>query len=218
MRILLADDHTLVRENLSDFLQELDNNVTVIEADTFDGAAEIADRERSLDLIILDLMMPGMDGLNGLRQMIERHPDVPVVILSGSIRREDIHGAMDVGAKGYIPKTIRGKAMLNALRLILSGDTYIPQSALAAAVTPAQEPIGDPSGENAGALSFLDLTPREKEVLHLLVKGHPNKTIAKELGVKEVTVKVHLQHVFSKLGVSNRTQAVAKALGADWRT
>lgn len=208
MRILLADDHTLIRENLRDFLALLGPNVTVFEAGTLPEATEIASREEGLDLIILDLMMPGMRGLSGLAAMRRRWPNVPILFLSGSTRRDDIIGAMNLGAKGFIPKTISGKAMLSALRLILSGETYVPSVALDdGGAQGAGEAVGD------GGRSSLDtLTRREREVLSHVAAGLPNKKIARELGLKEVTVKVHLQSVFRKLGVTNRTQAAAAAL------
>ncbi len=213
MRILLADDHTLVRENLRDFLHGLAPDVVVLEAETFPEAETIASRHARLDMIILDLLMPGMNGLAGLQQMLKRKPDVPVVILSGSTRQRDIVGAIELGAKGFVPKTISGKAMLNALRMILAGETYVPSAVLRAAVAENgdDEPAG---GLGGGAMDgpAQKLTRRQQQVLDLLVMGHTNKRIAKELDLKEITVKIHLQSVFRKFGVSNRTQAVALAL------
>jgi len=215
VRILLADDHTLIRENLRDFLQTLDTDVSIFEAATLQEAEETASRQSSLDLIILDLMMPGMNGLKGIQHMVEKYTGIPVVILSGSVIQENILGALDFGARGFIPKTIGGKAMLSALRLILSGETYVPTQALAGAGERlGDETISKEEGNQAGPLK--DLTDRERDVLSLLVKGHPNKIIARELGLKEVTVKVYLQAVYRKLGVSNRAQAVGTALGLGW--
>ncbi len=213
MQILLADDHTLIRENLGAFLKTLEEGVTVIEASSLPEARSIAASHPRFDLIILDLNMPGMNGLQGLTEMIEHHPDVPTVILSGSIEREDVVGALNQGARGYIPKTISGKAMLSAVRLILSGETYVPTIALPGGDVPSVERGADaPPADSATGTPLDDLTAREREVLSLLVKGLPNKAIARELDLKEITVKVHLQNVFRKLGVSNRAQAVAKTL------
>ncbi len=212
MRILLADDHTLVRENLRDFLHGLAPDVVVLEAATFPEAETIASRHARLDLIILDLLMPGMDGLAGLRQMLKLKPKVPVVILSGSTRQRDIVGAIEMGAKGFVPKTISGKAMLNALRMILAGETYVPSAVLRAAAENDRDGLrGDLVGGAEDGLAQ-KLTRRQQQVLDLLVMGHTNKRIAKELDLKEITVKIHLQSVFRKFGVSNRTQAVALAL------
>ena len=213
MRILLADDHTLVRENLRDFLYGLAPDVVVLEAESFHDAKRVASRNVRLDLIILDLLMPGMDGLAGLRQMLKRKPNVPVVILSGSTRQQDIVSAIEMGAKGFVPKTISGKAMLSALRMILAGETYVPSAVLraAAAENGDDERAGGLGGGAKDGLAQ-KLTRRQQQVLDLLVRGHTNKRIAKELDLKEITVKIHLQSVFRKFGVSNRTQAVALAL------
>ncbi|MCK5166588.1 MAG: response regulator transcription factor [Rhodospirillaceae bacterium] len=205
MRILLADDHTLIRENLSEFLEKLEPGVTVIEAESFDQAQKLASGSGKIDLIILDLMMPGMDGLNGLKSMLKQYPEVPIVMFSGTAKNEVIADAMKMGARGFIPKTINGKAMRNAIRLILSGDTYTPPSDL----TDAMQISNDAPIDNG---PIKDLTAREREILILLTEGHPNKQIARLIGLKEITVKVHLQSVFRKFGVSNRTQAVAVAL------
>lgn len=208
LRILLADDHRLVRENLSAFLEMMEKDVRVFQAANFKEAEAIATRQPDLDVIILDLMMPGMNDLSGVSTMRGLRPDVPLAILSGSTRPEHIKGALDLGAKGFIPKTIGGQALLSVLRLILSGDTYIPPMALSA------EREGNGGGRDRGP--YDDLTAREKEVLNLLIDGGTNKRIAKELEIQEVTVKVHLQKVFKKLGVSNRTEAVSKTLGKGW--
>ncbi|MFQ5619693.1 MAG: response regulator [Rhodospirillales bacterium] len=212
MRILLADDHTLVRENLRDFLHGLAPDVVVLEAETFPEAETIASRHARLDLVILDLLMPGMDGLAGLRHMLKLKPNVPVVILSGSTRQSDVVGAIELGAKGFVPKTISSKALLNALRMILAGETYVPSAVLrAAAAENGDDSLAGGPGGGAKEDPAQKLTRRQQQVLDLLVRGHTNKRIAKELDLKEITVKIHLQSVFRKFGVSNRTQAVALA-------
>jgi len=205
VRILLADDHTLIRENLTEYLINLELDISVLEAGTFAEAFEIASQTPDLDLIILDLKMPGMDGLDGLRSMLDQYPKIPIVMLSGTARKSDILDAMKMGAKGFIPKTISRDAMNNALRLVLAGDTYIPSGALAE----LQENDGAGDSEDSPLAS---LTKRELEVLDLLIEGHPNKQIAREMDLKEITVKVHLQNIYKKFGVSNRTHAVSLAL------
>jgi DNA-binding NarL/FixJ family response regulator len=125
MRVVLADDHELVRSGLRFHLERLAPEVAVVEAATLEEALTAA-KMASTDLIILDLAMPGMNGTAGLEQMRARHPNIPVVVLSGRTGREDIMGALNRGANGYLPKTLSGKAMLAALRLVLSGETYVP--------------------------------------------------------------------------------------------
>ena len=212
MYVLLADDHELVRSGLRFYLQRLAQDVTVIEAAKFDDALGVASTSLSLDLIILDLKMPGMNGFAGLDVMCERFPEVPVVILSGFVAQEEIMTALSRGAAGYLPKTLTGKAMLNALDLVLSGETYVPSAVFKngfsfvgqADVLERERPDVD------GPLTRL--TAREREILGLLMEGKSNKMIARDLGIQEITVKVHLSHVFTKLGASNRTQAVRIAM------
>jgi DNA-binding NarL/FixJ family response regulator len=218
MKILLADDHHLLRDGLKLLMKRLDDDhdVEIVEADYFARAFELAQSIDGLNLIILDLSMPGMDGLKGLDRMCETCPDVPVVILSGTYDRKLVLDALQRGAQGYIPKTLGGRAMLSALQLVLSGEKFVPsiilddddQSLLAGqgdADFPADNPIHH-------------LTRRERDVLAVLVEGHPNKEIARQLGLQEVTVKVHLKGVFRKLGATNRTQAVRIAHKLGWKS
>ena len=130
MKILIADDHNLVREGLRPFLEELDPHVNVVEADSFDSAYSSAAEHSDIDLILMDLKMPGMNAFEGLVKMCAAHTKTPVVILSGHFNRHDVLEAVERGAAGYIPKTISGSAMVNALRLVLSGEKYIPSGCL----------------------------------------------------------------------------------------
>lgn len=214
MNILIADDHALVRENLGAFLSRFPIRANVVEAGTLDEAVEAASSLSSLGLIILDLMMPGMHGIAGINVMVERFPDTPIVVLSGSTRQDDIDGALQLGAKGFIPKIFSGKEMIEALRKVLDGEIFIPDMA-AHANGPTREQAA-PAQPQQESEEFKQLTARERQVLGFLVKGNPNKTIARELGLQEITVKVHLQNVYRKLGVSNRTHTVAKLLELGW--
>lgn len=214
MNILIADDHALVRENLAAFLSRYPIRADVVEAGSLDEAIEAASTLSSLGLIVLDLMMPGMNGIAGISVMVDRFPDIPVVVLSGSTRQDDIAGALQLGAKGFIPKVFGGKEMIEALRKVLDGEIFVPDLA-AHANGPTREqavPV-KPKQENE---ELKKLTAREREVLGLLVKGNPNKAIARELGLQEITVKVHLQNVYRKFGVANRTHTVAKVLALGW--
>ena len=215
MRILLADDHDLVRDGICAFLKLAAPDTAISEARDFAEALSIVATDRKIDLIILDLNMPGMNGLAGLTVMRQKAPETPVAILSGSVKRTDVLSALEHGAAGYLPKTLSGKALLNALRLILSGERYIPSALL--------EEKGNAARPGAIDLEGLEqdnplrrLTNRECEVLALLTKGLSNKEIAKRLYVREITVKVHLTGIFKKLGASNRTQAVKTAMQLGW--
>lgn len=206
MRVVLADDHELVRNGLRFYLERLAPEVAIVEASTFDEALAAA-KTASTDLIILDLTMPGMNGTAGLEQMRARHPNVPLVVLSGRTGREDIMGALNRGANGYLPKTLSGKAMLAALRLVLSGETFVPS------ILMDERNRAGGRADQPGATRGLDaLTDRERDVLDFLCQGKSNKEIARDLAIREVTVKVHVGNIMRKLGASNRTQAVRLAL------
>lgn len=215
MQILVADDHNLVREGLRPFLSELGTNVEVLDAASLDEAVAQAEKAATLALVLLDLRMPGMDGLRGVETFHGRFPDVPVVILTGHINRDDVMTAVKAGASGYIPKTISGTALINALRLVLSGEKYLPAFMLSEA---QEEPAMAGGGRGGfGKPTPLDtLSPREREILGLLIEGRTNKDIARKLELQEITIKIHLRNVYRKIGAVNRAQAVRIAMTAGW--
>ncbi|CAA7617115.1 Glycerol metabolism activator AgmR [Candidatus Terasakiella magnetica] len=215
MQILVADDHKLVRDGLRPFLMELDAGAELLEAATLDEAIQVVRSFPGLGLILLDLMMPGMDGLSGLQQIKALIPDTPVVIVSGYSTRDHVVQAVQAGAAGFIPKTVSGTAMVNALRLVLSGEKYLPSStffedpaSVAASQLPAK-PTGAPP-------PFDRLSRREGEILAQLVEGRTNKEIAIALSLQEITIKVHLRNVYRKISAANRAQAVRIALQSGW--
>lgn len=220
MRILFADDHTLVREGIRPFLNELDGDVEVVEADTLPSAMACAEEAGDLDLILLDLKMPGMNGFNGITEFSQSHPGVPIVILSGHYNRKDVIAALDHGVSGYIPKNIGGMAMVNALRLVLAGEKYLPSEAFSDTSTNEDasilEPQSPPYGSGEPDPKFKTLTPRESEILRLLVDGLTNKQIAINLNLQEITVKIHVRNIYRKIGASNRAQAVKITLESGW--
>ena len=201
LHVIVADDHALIRELLERQLKELDADVQVYHAGTLQQVLELARTAQRLDLVLLDLRMPGMNGFAGLQAVRQRRPDVPVAILSGQIEPQTIREALQAGAAGYLPKTMRAAGMLNALRLILDGERYVPESALAA------------DGATGGAAGF---SKRERDVIKLLMLGHTNKEIARDLQIEEVTVALHLRSIYRKLVVRNRTQAVRVLLERGW--
>ncbi len=214
MHILVADDHNLVREGLKPFLNELGDDVGISDAASLDEAMSTAAGIEDLSLVLLDLKMPGMDGLRGVESFKNRFPDVPVVILTGHINRDDVMSAVRAGASGYIPKTISGAALVNALRLVLAGEKYLPSFML---TETAEEPTVTAGGRGGGGPSPLDtLSPREREILSLLIEGRTNKDIARRLDLQEITIKIHLRNVYRKIGAVNRAQAVRIAMTAGW--
>jgi DNA-binding NarL/FixJ family response regulator len=213
MQIIIADDHKLVRDGVAPFLQALDSKVEVLEASTLDEALAQADKATDLGLVLLDLIMPGMNFFSGLDSMLTHCPSVPVVILSGYASRDHVITAMRHGASGFIPKTVSGPTMVSALKLILSGEKYLPSSSfLEGAFETSVMPHNMVQRENTELLQ--KLTAREREVLTLTVRGLTNKDIAANLGLKEITVKVHLRNVYRKIGANNRAQAVRFAMSS----
>lgn len=205
LRIVIADDHALVRELLERQIQDLGDDVQVLQAGTLQQVLELLPGAGRLDLILLDLRMPGMNGFAGLQAVRQARPEVPVAMLSGQVDPQTIREALQAGAAGYLPKTMRAAGMLNALRLILAGERFIPDTALG----PGEPWV--PVAADAGELSR-----REQDVIKLLMRGHTNKEIARGLEIEEVTVALHLRSVYRKLNVRNRTQAVRLLLERGW--
>lgn len=202
MKILLADDHDLFRAGLGMVLCELEADTQLLQAASLTDAIACALAEPDLDLALLDLKMPAMDGSAGLQQFRTQFPQVPVVIVSGSDDLADVQDALNTGASGFIHKSTSPSVMLSALRLVLAGGIYVPPHAM------RQEPTPMPT-ENRGWETRL--TARQMEVLRLLALGKPNKLIARELDLSEGTVKIHLSAIFRVLDVNNRTEAVLAA-------
>ncbi len=206
MKILVVDDHALIREGMRMVLQQLDASIEVLEAGTCADAIAAADEHEDLDLILLDILLPGTSGLDALASFRERHARIPVVVVSASESRDDVVRAIEGGAMGFIPKSEPSRAMLGALRLVLAGGVYLPPELLGRGDSrPARDA---PSSSTEAVLADLGLTPRQREVLALLVQGKPNKLICRELGIAEGTAKVHVTAILNALGVSNRLNAV----------
>jgi DNA-binding NarL/FixJ family response regulator len=217
MNILLIDDHAMLREALKFYLPELDSSIVVATAGSLDEALERPPGGVEYDLIVLDFKLPGVRGFAGYEAVAAWYPDVPVVILSGEIQRSDALGLIEAGAAGVIPKRLGADALIHALKLILSGEKFLPvtledspESAGESVAESAGAAPGGAAGEGPG-----ELTVRQREVLALLKQGLPNKQIAARMGIQEVTVKLHLSKVFRKLGATNRTEAVRIAMESD---
>jgi DNA-binding NarL/FixJ family response regulator len=214
LKILVVDDHPLIREAMGMVLKELDAGIEVLEAGSFEEAIAVAEREPDLALMLLDIRLPGTSGLDGLEILRERYPGVPVVVLSASENRAEVMRALDLGAMGFIPKSQPSRVMLSALRLVLAGGVYLPAQIMSAqgqAAAPAAAPGTAQTGAPYKAETTpydLGLTPRQTEVLGLLVQGKPNKVICREMNLAEGTVKIHVAAILKALGVMNRTQAV----------
>lgn len=207
MEVLLVEDHVMVRQALKFLLEDLDNSVVVNMVGNVDEALEFSSRAENLDLIVLDYKLPGTLELAGFEALAAAVPDVPIVFLSGFMSRAEVLRALGAGAAGVIPKDLSVEAMMNALKLVLSGERYLPSIIL------PNSDEDDAASQEPGEGPLSGLTLRQREVMELLTQGLPNKKIAESLGVEEVTVKLHLSKIFKKLGVGNRTQAVMIAMG-----
>ncbi|KJS41966.1 MAG: hypothetical protein VR70_04530 [Rhodospirillaceae bacterium BRH_c57] len=198
---MIADDHAMVRDGLRPFIASVADDVQVVEAASLDDVLAAADVAEP-DILLLDLSMPGMEGAASVAALCERLVRTRVVVLSGDTASETVRGVLLSGACGFLPKTLHAETIVHALRLILSGGTYFPASALAERKEPMARP---PTGCG-------DLTAREREILAMIAQGATNKHIARALDLTEITVKTHLRNIFRKIGVQNRTQAAAWAL------
>ncbi|SER99557.1 DNA-binding response regulator, NarL/FixJ family, contains REC and HTH domains [Tranquillimonas rosea] len=199
MRILIADDHDLLRDMIVLYLDGEGGFTT-------DTAADFAQAERMLgltsyDLVLLDFSMPGMDGLNGLSRLLERSDAPPVAIISGTANRDVAEQALAAGAAGFLPKTLSARSMVNAVRFMAMGEQYAPLDFLR-------------GGDDAHPLTE-KLSQRELQVLEGLTFGKSNKEIARDLDIREPTVKLHVKTLYRKIGAANRTQAamIAKEQG-----
>jgi len=210
LKILIADDHMLVREGLISTLRHLSCDVQFTQAADGDQVMAHLELDSAFDLILLDLRMPGTDGFSLLGSICNMYPDIPVVILSASDDVQTMRKSLDRGASGFIPKSTNHEVMLSALNLVIAGGVYIPPDMLSEEVPETAFDTGVIVAKNSIEIRNR-LTERQLEVLSLLAKGHQNKTIANSLGVSEHTIKIHVTAILKALGVKNRTQAVLAA-------
>ena len=198
MRLLIVDDHSLLRDGLSALLRQLGPDTEILPAADAAAALAIAERETDLDAAIVDLALPGMDGASLIETLAARRPDLPVIVLSASESAADVRRVMALGALGYVPKSASPETLLSAVKLVLSGELYVPPLVLGEA----------PAGAQGAAAK---LTPRQSDVLACMERGLSNKAIAGELDMSEKTVKAHVTAILRALGASNRMQAVTIA-------
>jgi DNA-binding NarL/FixJ family response regulator len=202
-RLVIADDHPLFRGALREAVSGLFDRATIAEAASFDEIVRLLESGGEVDLIMLDLAMPGVRGFSGLMYLRAQYPSVPIVVVSANDEPAVIRRCMDFGGAGYIPKTLGTDAIRAAIVRVLEGGIWTPPDVDLGAGT---------EGESADLLARLaSLTPQQVRVLMMLSEGLLNKQIAYELGVSEATVKAHVSAVLQKLGVDSRTQAVIAA-------
>jgi DNA-binding NarL/FixJ family response regulator len=215
LKFLVVDDHALIREAMHAVLGGLDADAVVLEAADGVQTRSVLSREADVDLVLLDLNLPDIDGLELLGQIRSAYPSTAVVMLSGNRSPEAVRAALSAGAAGFIPKTETRDVLAGALALILAGGVYVPREALAEA--PAVQRAAATGAEGGTMPASLGLTERQRAVLALMMKGRSNKLICRELNLAEPTVKNHVTAVLRALGVSSRTEAVLAAARLGWK-
>jgi DNA-binding NarL/FixJ family response regulator len=213
MKVLIADDHPLFRASIAHALKSLEDDVTVVEAADFEAASKIAESEKDFDLVLLDLIMPGMEPIEGLQRMIALLPKVPVIVVSAIENRRDALQTIDLGATGYIPKTVSEEEFVNMLKVVLAGGLCLPRnfSERAVASTPRREVS---HSRFASGELLAGLTNRQRQVLALLAEGKSNIEIAADLSVSDKTIRFYISAILKTLKVRNRTQAALIAARA----
>jgi DNA-binding NarL/FixJ family response regulator len=202
MNILVVDDHPLYRSGVVYTLQNTGMDVNVVECAVLDTALQRLDEGLQVDLMILDLQMPGYHGLDSVRSVRSRRPEVPVLVLSGNEDPAVVRECIELGAFGFLPKSAPSDQFHAALARVLGGGVYLPPTSLS---------VGSPATraqQDAWSRLGAHLTERQRQVLMGIVQGKPNKVIARELGLSDTTVKSHVAHILDALVVSNRTEAV----------
>mgnify|MGYP001551710163 FL=1 len=202
--VIVADDHPLFRTAIKEALEAEQGETNFLEASSFESLQELVDEQKEVDLVLLDLHMPGVSGFAGLVYLCKRYPSVPVVIISANEDPVVIKRALEHGAAGFIPKSSSIDTITQAISSILLGEIWAP------AMTQSDLP-GNNTSEVELAERMAQLTPQQFKVLMMMSQGLLNKQIAYELGVSEATIKAHVTAIMTKLGVSNRTQAVLAA-------
>ena len=214
MKILLVDDHSLITDAMRVLLTDLDPQVQVEVAHDAAGAERLAAEHADADLMLLDLNLPGASGTSLLESLVAKSPDLKILVLSGVQDQRSVMKVMQLGASGFLPKSMQSENLLSAIRFVLSGGVYIPNDLLDDSTRGApmlglpergRDVFGQPSATR------IQLTERQEQVLQLLARGAPIKIICRELGLSEGTVKTHVTAIYRAFGASNRTEALLAA-------
>lgn len=204
MKVIVADDHALIREGMRHLLEAAEKDCQVLETPGFDGVMDLLDAHPDVSLVLLDLNMPGMAGVDSLKTVQDKLPSAGLVVVSASEDRTDIRRVLDAGAAGYIPKSSSNEVMLSALKLILAGGAYVPPVLL----------HGREGGASSSSSALGDipaLTERQTQVLTLMADGQSNKEIARTLDLSESTVKAHVSNIMRLFDASSRAKAIKSA-------
>lgn len=224
MKILLIDDHDLFRDGTQLVLANLDSDISVLSANSYESAKPFMDENPDLDLILLDLGLPGLNDVDALEAVRTQLPSTPVVVLSGNHDGAKVQEILNLGAQGYIPKSTSADVLIRSLKLVLSGGIYIPPEILSQLGQATNRRASDDTEDSSPSRRASDkkietpLTPRQNEVLGKLVHGYSNKEIGRLLDMAESTVRVHIAAILKELNVSNRTRAAHVAVQKGWIT
>jgi DNA-binding NarL/FixJ family response regulator len=213
MKILLADDHALIRSGLRSELSTLAEAIDFVEAWNADTLLRMFEQHRDLDLALVDLTMPGMEGARTIGALRTQYPAVPLVVVSGLNDARQVQEVLRAGAVGFIPKSAVGQLVLPAIRLVLAGGQYLPPQLMSTLEAAETAPVAPetPMRKPAESSRVEALSPRQEEVFALMAKGLSNKMIARQLNISEGTVKSHIATIFDVLRVHNRVSAIAEA-------
>jgi DNA-binding NarL/FixJ family response regulator len=215
MKILVIDDHVLIRQAMQGVLKKVRRDAVLLEAPNSKEALQIISAQPDIDLVLLDLTLPDRDGFSVFTELRERYPSIAIVVVSAQQDPSKVMKALELGARGYIPKSAHGDVILNALRLIISGGTYVPPEILAGGEL-SHTPFFAPDRAQRSPMD-IGLTDRQLEVLTLMMQGKNNKTICRTLNLAEPTVKNHVTAILRALKVSSRTEAVIAANNLGWK-
>lgn len=214
MKLVIADDHTLFRDTLVEYIKRNMRDTHIRAMEDFYAVETLLEVSPEQDLVMLDLRMPGMKEMQGIKKLRESYPDLKIALMSGLAEPNDVRQAVDLGVRGYFPKTLKSADFIKGIELVASGKKYIPVDDKDNQIRPSyfdDEDDNNEASSNYSTASDIPFTEREKDVLKQLLKGKVNKEIAYLLGVQEVTVKLHIRGICQKLNVQNRTQAALKA-------
>ncbi len=210
MKVLLIDDHSLFIDGMNLVLVKLDPNIQIFDASSYEDALPVMNENPDMDLVLLDLGLPGLSDIDALKAVRNELPVTPVVVLSSNDDGAKVQQMLNVGAQGYIPKSTNAEILIHSLKLVLSGGIYVPQEILPQLEQGADRPVS--------VQADTPLTPKQHEVLGKLIHGYSNKEIGNLLNMAESTVRVHIAAILKALNVSNRTRAAHIAVQKGWVT
>jgi DNA-binding NarL/FixJ family response regulator len=208
MKVLIADDHWMIRASLKHAMSSIDSSVETVDAESFQEASERLAQHLDIELMLIDLVMPGLSGLDGLRTLRASYPDIPIAVISVHEDRDHVLQAISEGVIAYIPKSAAGAELVRALSLVLNGGVYFPRDILQGSRLRMELPSSQSNGNLYGELGA-ELTTREHQILDRLSQGFSTNSIATYLGLSPNTVRVHLRNANLKLKIKDRAQLKA---------